>query len=94
MPLVPLTTGTRLCLSWHFYGKHGRAVAGYEGESGKVTFYDDSVGSFEHDLVYACDAGVRHTVNAALAQAIQTIKHHLFGFAEQQGWVPQSSSQE
>ncbi|KAJ1167130.1 hypothetical protein NDU88_007523 [Pleurodeles waltl] len=69
-------------------------MAGYEGESGEGTFYDDSVGSFEQDLVYALDVGVRHTVNVALAQAIQLIKHHLLGFAEQQGWVPQSSSQE
>ncbi|KAJ1102425.1 hypothetical protein NDU88_007475 [Pleurodeles waltl] len=69
-------------------------MAGYEGESGEGTFYDDSVGSFEHDLVYALNAGVRHTVNVALAQALQPIKHHLLGFAEQQSWVPHSSSQE
>ncbi|KAJ1193157.1 hypothetical protein NDU88_002462 [Pleurodeles waltl] len=70
------------------------AMAGYEGELGKGTFYDDSVGSFEHDLVSALDDGVRHTVNVALAQAIQLIKHHLLDYAEQQGWDPQSSNQE
>ncbi|KAJ1130189.1 hypothetical protein NDU88_008545 [Pleurodeles waltl] len=69
-------------------------MAGYEGESGESTFYDDSVGLFEHDFVYAFDAGVQHSVNVALAQAIQLIKYHFLGFAEQQGWVPQSSSQE
>ncbi|KAJ1193411.1 hypothetical protein NDU88_002709 [Pleurodeles waltl] len=69
-------------------------MAGYEGEMGEGTFYDDSVGSFEHDFVYALDAGVWHTVNVALALAIQPINHHLLGFAEQQGWVPQFSSQE
>ncbi|KAJ1104210.1 hypothetical protein NDU88_001622 [Pleurodeles waltl] len=69
-------------------------MADYEEESGEGTFYDDSVVSFEQDLVYALDAGVRHAVNMALAQAIQPIKHYLLGFAEQQGWVPQSSSQE
>ncbi|KAJ1109989.1 hypothetical protein NDU88_007345 [Pleurodeles waltl] len=68
-------------------------MAGYEGDLGEGTFYDDSVGSFEHDLIHALDAGVRHTVNVALAQAIQPIEHHLLGFAEQQGWVPQSSGQ-
>ncbi|KAJ1139406.1 hypothetical protein NDU88_005779 [Pleurodeles waltl] len=54
---------------------------------------DDSAGSFEQDLVYALDAGVRHTVNQALAQAIRPIKHHLLGFAEQQGWVAPSGIQ-
>ncbi|KAJ1135053.1 hypothetical protein NDU88_001508 [Pleurodeles waltl] len=71
-----------------------RPMDGYEGESGKVTFYDDSVGSFERDLVYALDAGVRHTVNVALDKATQTIKHLLMGFTDQQGWVPHCSSQE
>ncbi|KAJ1213132.1 hypothetical protein NDU88_000771 [Pleurodeles waltl] len=69
-------------------------MASNEGESGEGTFYDDSVRSFEQDLVYALDAGVRHTINVALDQAIQLIKHHLLGVAEQQGGVPQSSSQE
>ncbi|KAJ1123339.1 hypothetical protein NDU88_001810 [Pleurodeles waltl] len=70
------------------------SIDGSEGDLGEGTFYDDSLGSFEHDLVYAFDAGVRHAVNVALAQAIQPIKHHLSGFAEQHGWVPQTSSQE
>ncbi|KAJ1128298.1 hypothetical protein NDU88_006677 [Pleurodeles waltl] len=69
-------------------------MAGYKGDSGEGTFYDDPDGSFEQDLVYALNAGVRHTVNVALAQAIQPIKHHLLGFAEQQGWMPHSRCQE
>ncbi|KAJ1085516.1 hypothetical protein NDU88_005648 [Pleurodeles waltl] len=44
-------------------------------------------------IVYALDAGVRHTVNQALAQAIRPVKHHLIGFAEQQVWVAPSGSQ-
>ncbi|KAJ1169264.1 hypothetical protein NDU88_001170 [Pleurodeles waltl] len=44
-------------------------------------------------LVYALGAGVRHTVNQALAQAIKPIKHHLLGFAEQQCWVAPSGIQ-
>ncbi|KAJ1172915.1 hypothetical protein NDU88_004757 [Pleurodeles waltl] len=48
---------------------------------------DDTTGSFDQDLVYALDAGVRHSVNQALAQAIQPIKHHLLGLVDQQGWV-------
>ncbi|KAJ1194470.1 hypothetical protein NDU88_003758 [Pleurodeles waltl] len=48
---------------------------------------DDTAGSFDQDLVYALDAGVRHSVNQALAQAIQPIKHHLLSLVDQQGWV-------
>ncbi|KAJ1135045.1 hypothetical protein NDU88_001490 [Pleurodeles waltl] len=48
----------------------------------------------QQDLVYAPDAGVRHTVNVALDKATQTIKHLLLGFTDQQGWVPHCSSQE
>ncbi|KAJ1141613.1 hypothetical protein NDU88_007941 [Pleurodeles waltl] len=48
---------------------------------------DDTAGSFDQYLVYALDAGVRHSVNQALAQAIQPIKHHLLGLVDQQGWV-------
>ncbi|KAJ1125353.1 hypothetical protein NDU88_003785 [Pleurodeles waltl] len=69
-------------------------MAGYKGDSGEGIFYDDPDGSFEQALVYALDAGVRHTVNVALAQAIQPIKHHLLGFAEQQGWMSHSRIQE
>ncbi|KAJ1168248.1 hypothetical protein NDU88_000195 [Pleurodeles waltl] len=69
-------------------------MAGYREDSGEGTFYDDPDGFFEQDLVYALNAGVRHTVNVALAQAIQPIKNYLLGFAEQQGWMPHSHSQE
>ncbi|KAJ1103170.1 hypothetical protein NDU88_000597 [Pleurodeles waltl] len=41
----------------------------------------------------ALDAGVCDTVNQALAQSIRPIKHHLIGFAEQQGWVAPSGAQ-
>ncbi|KAJ1177952.1 hypothetical protein NDU88_003203 [Pleurodeles waltl] len=67
-------------------------MAGYEEDSGEGTYYDDSVGPFEQDLVYALDAGARHTVNLALAHAVQPIKHHLLGFAEQQGRTQNSAS--
>ncbi|KAJ1108176.1 hypothetical protein NDU88_005558 [Pleurodeles waltl] len=54
---------------------------------------DDTAGSFDQDLVYALDAGVRHSVNQALAQAIQPIKHHLLGLVDQQAWAaPVSTS--
>ncbi|KAJ1163343.1 hypothetical protein NDU88_003802 [Pleurodeles waltl] len=62
-------------------------MAGYEDQAGDEYYLDDSAGSFEQDLVYALDPGVRHTVNQALAQAIRPIKHYLIGFTEQQGWV-------
>ncbi|KAJ1128199.1 hypothetical protein NDU88_006578 [Pleurodeles waltl] len=62
-------------------------MAGYNDQAGNEYYVDDPAGSFEQDLVYALDAGVRHTFNQALAQAIRPIKHHLLGFAEQQGWV-------
>ncbi|KAJ1112808.1 hypothetical protein NDU88_001069 [Pleurodeles waltl] len=60
-------------------------------------YYDDSVWSFEQDLVCALDSGIRHTVNVALAKAIQPIKQYFFDFDEQQGWIPgklSSSSEE
>ncbi|KAJ1123583.1 hypothetical protein NDU88_002051 [Pleurodeles waltl] len=31
---------------------------------------------------------MRQTVNDALAKAITPLKHHLYGFAQQQGWLP------
>ncbi|KAJ1184447.1 hypothetical protein NDU88_001253 [Pleurodeles waltl] len=68
-------------------------MAGYEDRAGEEYYLDDSAGSFEQDLVYALDAGVRHTVKQALAQAIRPIKHHLICFAEQQGWVAPSGVQ-
>ncbi|KAJ1135246.1 hypothetical protein NDU88_001690 [Pleurodeles waltl] len=68
-------------------------MAAHEDQGGDEYYVDDPKGSFEQDLVYALDADVRHTVNQALAQAIRPIKHHLIGFAEQQGWVDLSGSQ-
>ncbi|KAJ1165369.1 hypothetical protein NDU88_005797 [Pleurodeles waltl] len=67
-----------------------RGTAGYEDQAEDLYYLDEPAGSFEQDLVYALDAGVRHTVNQALAQAIQPIKHQLLGFVEQQGWVAPS----
>ncbi|KAJ1194902.1 hypothetical protein NDU88_004187 [Pleurodeles waltl] len=68
-------------------------MAGYEDQTDDGYYLDESSGSFEQDLVNVLDAGVRHTVNQALAQAIKPIKHHLIGFAEQQGWVAASGVQ-
>ncbi|KAJ1166442.1 hypothetical protein NDU88_006845 [Pleurodeles waltl] len=62
-------------------------MAGYGDQAEDEYYFEEPAGSFEQDLVYALDAGVRHTVNQALAHAIKPIKHHLLGFAEQQGWV-------
>ncbi|KAJ1108870.1 hypothetical protein NDU88_006240 [Pleurodeles waltl] len=67
-------------------------MAGYEDQAEDLYYLDEPAGSFDQDLVYALDAGVRHTVNQALAQAIQPIKHHLLGFVEQ-GWVAPSGIQ-
>ncbi|KAJ1181241.1 hypothetical protein NDU88_006449 [Pleurodeles waltl] len=63
------------------------SMAGYEDQANDEYYLEDSAGSSEQDLVYALDAGVRHTVNQALAQAIRPTKHHLIGFEEQQRWV-------
>ncbi|KAJ1096407.1 hypothetical protein NDU88_001549 [Pleurodeles waltl] len=60
----------------------------YEDRRGDEYYVDDPAGSFEQDLVYALDAGVCHTVNQALAQAIRPIKHNLIGFAKQKGGWP------
>ncbi|KAJ1099556.1 hypothetical protein NDU88_004656 [Pleurodeles waltl] len=68
-------------------------MAGYKDQAGDEYYMDDTAGSFEQDLVYTLDAAVRHTVNQALAQAMSLIKHHLLGFAEQQGWVAPSGGQ-
>ncbi|KAJ1175012.1 hypothetical protein NDU88_000303 [Pleurodeles waltl] len=68
-------------------------MAGYEDQADDGYYLVEPAGSFEQYLVYALDAGVRHTVNQALAQAIKPIKHHLLGFAEQQGWVAPSGIQ-
>ncbi|KAJ1144631.1 hypothetical protein NDU88_010928 [Pleurodeles waltl] len=60
-----------------------------ELEGDENYFYEEvHPGSFEQDLAQALDAGVRQTVNDALAKAITPLKHHLFGFAQQQGWLP------
>ncbi|KAJ1176497.1 hypothetical protein NDU88_001775 [Pleurodeles waltl] len=62
-------------------------MAGCDDQAKKLYYLDDAAGSFNQDLVYALDAGVHHSVNQALAQAIQPIKHHLLGLVDQQGWV-------
>ncbi|KAJ1091467.1 hypothetical protein NDU88_004591 [Pleurodeles waltl] len=62
-------------------------MAGYDDQAEELYYLDNTAGSFDQDLVYALDAGVRHSVNQALAQAIQPIKHHLLGLVEQQGWL-------
>ncbi|KAJ1211404.1 hypothetical protein NDU88_006764 [Pleurodeles waltl] len=62
-------------------------MAGYDDQAEELYYMDDTAGSFDQDLVYALDAGVRHSVNQALAQAIQPIKHHLLGLVDKQGWV-------
>ncbi|KAJ1154456.1 hypothetical protein NDU88_007208 [Pleurodeles waltl] len=63
------------------------SMAVYDDQVGDEYYMDDQARSFVQDLVYTLDAGVRHTVNQALAQAIRPNKHHLLGFAEQQGRV-------
>ncbi|KAJ1117595.1 hypothetical protein NDU88_005792 [Pleurodeles waltl] len=68
-------------------------MAGYDDQANEEYYLEEPAGSFEQDLVYALDAGVCHTVKQALAQAIKPIKHHLIGFAEQQGWVAPSGNQ-
>ncbi|KAJ1198160.1 hypothetical protein NDU88_002004 [Pleurodeles waltl] len=68
-------------------GGHLTSMAGYDDQAEELYYLDDTAGSFDQDLVYALDAGVRHSVNQALAQAIQPIKHHLLGLVDKQGWV-------
>ncbi|KAJ1135426.1 hypothetical protein NDU88_001866 [Pleurodeles waltl] len=68
-------------------------MAGYDDQAEELYYMDDTAGSFDQDLVYALDAGVRHSVNQALSQAIQPIKHHLLGLVDQQAWAaPVSAS--
>ncbi|KAJ1127671.1 hypothetical protein NDU88_006066 [Pleurodeles waltl] len=62
-------------------------MAGYDEQADDLYYIDDTAGSFDQDLVYALDAGVRHSVNQALVQAIQPIKHHLLGLVDQQAWA-------
>ncbi|KAJ1214745.1 hypothetical protein NDU88_002362 [Pleurodeles waltl] len=47
------------------------SMVGYEDQADDGYYLDEPAGSFEQDLVYTLDAGVRHTVNQALAQAIK-----------------------
>ncbi|KAJ1211273.1 hypothetical protein NDU88_006634 [Pleurodeles waltl] len=66
-------------------------IAMYEEyQEGDENYYFEETHTslFEQDLVQALDAGVRQTVNDALAKAITLLKHHLYGFAQQQGWLP------
>ncbi|KAJ1123012.1 hypothetical protein NDU88_001485 [Pleurodeles waltl] len=62
-------------------------MAGYDDQAEDLYYIDDTAGTFDQDLVYALDAGVRHSVNQALVQAIQPIKHHLLGLVDQQAWT-------
>ncbi|KAJ1153745.1 hypothetical protein NDU88_006503 [Pleurodeles waltl] len=64
-----------------------RSMAGYDDQAEALYYIDDTAGSFDQDLVYALDAGVRHSVNQALAQAIQPFKHHLLGLVDQPAWI-------
>ncbi|KAJ1150200.1 hypothetical protein NDU88_002996 [Pleurodeles waltl] len=61
-------------------------MAGYDDQAEDLYYFDDNTGSFDQDLVYALDAGMRHSVNQALVQAIQPFKHHLLGLVGQQAW--------
>ncbi|KAJ1127308.1 hypothetical protein NDU88_005711 [Pleurodeles waltl] len=63
------------------------SMAGYDDQAEDLYYFDDTSGSFDQDLVYALDAGVRHSVNQALVQAIQPIKHHLLVLVDQQTWT-------
>ncbi|KAJ1101569.1 hypothetical protein NDU88_006636 [Pleurodeles waltl] len=67
-------------------------MAGYDDPAEELYYMDDTAGSFDQDLVYALDAGVRHSVNQALVQAIQPIQHHLLGLVEQQAWAAPGSA--
>ncbi|KAJ1092606.1 hypothetical protein NDU88_005716 [Pleurodeles waltl] len=69
------------------------STAGYDDQAQDLYYLDDTAGTFDQDLVYALDAGVRHSVNQALAQAIQPIKHHLLGLVDQQSWVAPGGTQ-
>ncbi|KAJ1088747.1 hypothetical protein NDU88_001902 [Pleurodeles waltl] len=62
------------------------SMAGYDDQAEDLYYFDDNTGSFDQDLVYALDAGMRHSVNQALVQAIQPFKHHLLGLVDQQAW--------
>ena len=56
---------------------------GMEGDD-----YNGPAGSLEQDLVDALDLRVQQSVNKALVRAIEPLKTHLFGYTEQQGWLP------
>ncbi|KAJ1216074.1 hypothetical protein NDU88_003680 [Pleurodeles waltl] len=68
-------------------------MAGYEDQAEDLYYLDDTTGTFDQDLVYALDAGVRNSVNQVFAQAIQPIKHHLLGLVDQQSWVAPGGAQ-
>ncbi|KAJ1166549.1 hypothetical protein NDU88_006949 [Pleurodeles waltl] len=53
-------------------------MAGYDDQAEDLYYMDDTAGSFDQDLVYALDTGVRHSVNQ--------------GLVDQQGWVAPVSS--
>ncbi|XP_078518076.1 uncharacterized protein LOC144782573 [Lissotriton helveticus] len=64
-----------------------------EYEDADAYYYDEEPDeSFEYDLVDALDQGVRHSVNTALVHAIGPLKRHLSDYAQQQGWIPSSST--
>ncbi|KAJ1187747.1 hypothetical protein NDU88_004517 [Pleurodeles waltl] len=67
-------------------------MAGYDDQAEDLYYMDDTAGSFDQDLVYALDAGMRHSVTQAFAQAIQPIKHHLLGLVDQQAWAAPTSA--
>ncbi|KAJ1187277.1 hypothetical protein NDU88_004055 [Pleurodeles waltl] len=62
-------------------------MAGYDDQAEDLYYFDDTSGYFDQDLVYALDAGMRHSVSQALVHAIQPIKHHLLGLVDQQTWT-------
>ncbi|KAJ1215097.1 hypothetical protein NDU88_002707 [Pleurodeles waltl] len=64
-----------------------RASQNQEGDE-NYYFEETHTGSFEQDLVQALDADVHQTVNDALAKATTPLKHHLYGFVQQQTWLP------
>ncbi|KAJ1110239.1 hypothetical protein NDU88_007594 [Pleurodeles waltl] len=89
----PLLRAERFGLGLQFFcSRSVGAMAGYDDPAEELYYMDDTAGSFDQDLVYALDAGVRHSVNQALVQAIQPIKHHLLGLVEQQAWAAPGSA--
>ncbi|KAJ1199875.1 hypothetical protein NDU88_003707 [Pleurodeles waltl] len=96
LPPEVLTSGPEVQLPWRYERpfsclalakRKQPSMAGYDDQAEDLYYMDDTAGSFDQDLVYALDAGVHHSVNQALAQAIQPIKHHLLGLVDQQAWA-------